>query len=189
MLKDLVKQCRSYRRFDESVSIPLEELKDMVDTARLTASSANMQALKFKIVHTKEDCEKIFPHLLWAAALKDWDGPAEGEHPSAYIAVLCDLSIANNKQWDEGIAAQTILLSATEKGYGGCMVGSCKRSELLHVMGLDPEHYSLGLMLALGKPKEDVRLVEVGPDGNTAYYRDENGVHFVPKRALKDILV
>ena len=36
MLKDLVKKCRSYRRFFQEVSIPYEDLKDMVDTARLT---------------------------------------------------------------------------------------------------------------------------------------------------------
>ena len=31
MLKDLVNQCRSYRRFYEDVRIPFDELKDMVD--------------------------------------------------------------------------------------------------------------------------------------------------------------
>ena len=152
MLKDLVKKCRSYRRFFQEVSIPYEDLKDMVDTARLTGCTKNCQGLKFKLV-------------------------------------LEDLSIGKNLMWDEGIVSQTIMLSAVEKGYGGCMIGSCKRVEILEAVELDPQRYSLALVLALGKPKEEVRMVPVGEDGSTTYYRDENQVHYVPKRALEDILV
>lgn len=189
MLKDLVTACRSYRRFKQDAAISREELADMVDTARLTGSTANSQALKYKLIHTQEECARIFPQLLWAGALKDWEGPAEGERPSAYIAILCDLTLGKNKQWDEGIAAQTIMLAATEMGYGGCMIGSCKRSEILSILGLDPKRFQVGLMLALGKPAEEVRLVPVGEDGSTAYYRDEQQVHYVPKRSLGDILI
>ena len=122
MLKDLVKKCRSYRRFFQEVSIPYEDLKDMVDTARLTGCTKNCQGLKFKLISTPEECAKVFPSLLWAGALKDWDGPADGERPSAYVLVLEDLSIGKNLMWDEGIVSQTIMLSAVEKGYGGCML-------------------------------------------------------------------
>ena len=153
MLKDLVKKCRSYRRFFQEVSIPYEDLKDMVDTARLPGCTKNCQGLKFKLISTPEECAKVFPSLLWAGALKDWDGPADGERPSAYVLVLEDLSIGKNLMWDEGIVSQTIMLSAVEK------------------------------------PKEEVRMVPVGEDGSTTYYRDENQVHYVPKRALEDILV
>jgi len=189
MLKDLVAKCRSYRRFFEEVSIPYDQLEDMVDTARITASTANSQLLKYKIICEKDDCRKVFPHLAWAGALKDWDGPGEGERPSAYILILADLTIAARRQWDEGIAAQTILLRAVEKGYGGCMIGSVKRTELLHALGLDPERYQIGLALALGKPKEKIMLVDAPKDGPTTYYRDENQVHYVPKRSLEDILL
>ena len=149
----------------------------------------NCQGLKFKLISTPEECAKVFPSLLWAGALKDWDGPADGERPSAYVLVLEDLSIGKNLMWDEGIVSQTIMLSAVEKGYGGCMIGSCKRVEILEAVELDPQRYSLALVLALGKPKEEVRMVPVGEDGSTTYYRDENQVHYVPKRALEDILV
>lgn len=189
MLKDLVKKCRSYRRFYEDTPISREELEEMVDTARLTASTANSQALKYRLVDSPEECDRLFPCLAWAGALKDWNGPEKGEQPSAYIVILCDLALGKNKQWDEGIAAQTILLAATEMGYGGCMIGSCRRSEILSILQLEPEKYSVGLVLALGKPKEEVHIVPVKEDGNTAYYRDENQVHYVPKRGLGDILV
>ena len=153
MLKDLVKKCRSYRRFFQEVSIPYEDLKDMVDTARLTGCTKNCQGLKFKLISTPEECAKVFPSLLWAGALKDWDGPADGERPSAYVLVLEDLSIGKNLMWDEGIVSQTIMLSAVEKGYGGCMIGSCKRVEILEAVELDPQRYSLALVLLLNRLK------------------------------------
>ena len=189
MLKDLVNQCRSYRRFYEDVRIPFDELKDMVDTARVTGSAANAQPLKYRIICDPDQCAKVFPTIGWAAALKDWGGPEPGERPSAYIAVICDLSIGKNKQWDEGITSQTIMLSAVEKGYGGCIIGNCRRSELLKILNLDPDKYCVGLLLALGKPKEEVVMVPVGEDQNTVYYRDENQTHYVPKRSMEDILI
>ena len=83
MLKDLLLNCRSYRRFHQEVSIPARDLEDMVDNTRLTASASNAQALKFKIVNTPVECAKVFSTVKWAGALTDWDGPAEGERPSA----------------------------------------------------------------------------------------------------------
>lgn len=189
MLKDLVEKCRSYRRFCGDVQIPYEELKDLVDTARITASTANSQALKYKILHTKEDCAAIYPFLGWAGALKDWDGPEPEERPTAYIVILTDLHIAKSMMRDEGITAQTMMLAAVEKGYGGCMIGNCRREEILQLLGLNPEDYAVSLVLALGKPNEEVHMVPVGADGKTAYYRDENQVHYVPKRSLEEILL
>lgn len=189
MFKDLVLKCRSYRRFLQDVQIPTAELTDMVDTARITGSAANAQALKFKLVNTPEECARVYPSLNWAGALTDWPGPAEGERPSAYIIIACDLSIGQNKQWDDGIAAQTIMLSAAEKGYGGCILGSISRSQLAGTLSLDPKAYSIDLVLALGKPMEQVVLAPLNADGSTTYYRDDNQVHYVPKRSLEDIIL
>lgn len=189
MLKDLVYSCRSYRRFDESVKISDEELKELVDLARMTASTANSQALKFKIVNTPEENEKVYATLAWAGALPDWDGPEKGERPAAYILVLGDNTLGKNKTMDAGITSQTIMLGAVEKGYGGCMLASVKRPDLAQALGIDLERYAIHLVLALGKPKEEVRVVPVGEDGSVKYYRDENQVHYVPKRSLEDILL
>lgn len=189
MLKDLVYNCRSYRRFDESVKISDEELRDLVDLARMTASTANSQALKFKIVNTPEENEKVYAALAWAGALPDWDGPEKGERPAAYIIVLGDNTLGKNKMIDAGITSQTIMLGAVEKGYGGCMLASVQRQNLAQALGIDLDRYAIHLVLALGKPKEEVRVVPVGEDGSVKYYRDENQVHYVPKRSLEDILL
>lgn len=189
MLKDLVYCCRSYRRFYENVTISKEELRDLVDLARMTASTANSQALKFRIVNTKEENDLVFSSLGWAGALPDWDGPEEGERPSAYIIVAEDKRLGKNKLIDAGITAQTMMLGAVEKGYGGCMLANVRRDRLAADLKIDTDRYGIHLVLALGKPKETVKVVPVAESGDVKYYRDESQVHYVPKRSLEEILL
>lgn len=189
MIKEIVLKNRSYRRFYENEKIDTETLIDFIDCARNTAASVNFQVLKYKIVNDELNNKKVFENLAWAGLLKDWKGPEEGERPSAYIIILCDTTISNSKQIDVGIAAQTILLAATEKGFGGCMFGSIRRDKLAEELNIDLERYSIELVIALGKPKEIVKIVDLPESGSTAYYRDENGVHYVPKRSVKEIII
>lgn len=189
MLKDLALKNRSYRRFHESERISLETLRDLIALARVTPSAANAQALRFRLVHEPSDCAGVFATLGWAATLKDWPGPSEGERPAAYILVLVDKSLGGNRDVDVGIAAQTILLGATELGLGGCMLANVRRPDLLAQQSISPEEYALPLVIALGRPAEDVRLVPLPDSGSTAYYRDAASVHYVPKRALEELIV
>ena len=188
MLKDLVRKNRSYRKFQQDVPIEMETLRELVDLARLSASALNMQPLKYMLSCDPQKNALISPLLGWAAFLKDWPGPAEGERPSAYIIVLGDKEISQGFGCDHGIAAQSILLGATEKGLGGCMIATVKRQELSQVMGIAPQ-YEILLVIALGKPGETVVIDTVGADGNTRYWRDSENVHHVPKRALDDIII
>ncbi len=188
MIKDLILKNRSCRRFHENETVNRQTLLDLIDLARLSPSSANLQPLKYFISCDKETNALIFPHLGWAGYLSDWQGPEEGERPLAYIIILGDTTIKGRIDCDHGIAAQSILLGATEGGLAGCIIASIKRDELRKVLEL-PEHLQILLVLALGKPREKVVLEEVSADGNIEYWRDENGVHHVPKRALKDIVI
>lgn len=188
MMKDLVLKNRSYRRFHEDVAIERKLLEDLVDLARLSPSGMNQQPLKFRLCCTGEDNRKVFKHLRWAGYLKEWSGPSEGERPAAYIVMVLDTQLASQCFWDHGIAAQSIMLGAVEKGYGGCMFGSFDRQGLQTDLGLDGR-YQILMVLALGKPKETVVLEPLGPQGDIKYYRDEDGIHHVPKRALSDVLI
>jgi nitroreductase len=188
MIRDLVIKNRSYRRFYQEVQIERETLRELVDLARLSASAANLQPLKYILSNEPEKNALIFSCLRWAGYLKDWRGPAEGERPSAYIIILGDTSISPGFLCDHGIAAQSILLGATEKGLGGCMLAAVQRTKLKKLLKI-PEHYEILLVLALGKPKEKVVLEKLGPDGDIKYWRDKDEVHHVPKRALEDIIV
>ena len=188
MIKDLLLKSRSYRRFEQNYYIEKEVLEDLVELNRFVPSTVNSQPLKFMLVNTPEENEKVFECLAWAGLLKDWPGPSEGEKPSAYIVILCDLSVGKDKRYDDGICAQTIMLGAAEKGLGGCMFGSIKREKLAENFGINTENYSIDLVLALGKPVEEVRIVDLPENGSTAYYRDENAVHYVPKRSVSDMI-
>ena len=188
MIKELILKNRSRRRFHEEVSIEKGTLKELVDLARCSASGANRQPLKYLLSCDREKNAKIFPNLFWAAALKDWDGPAEGERPSAYIIILGDKEISQSFGVDHGIAAQSILLGAVEKDLGGCMLGAINVNGLREALQI-PERYVILLVIALGKPKEKVVLETVGDDDQTNYWRDNEGVHHVPKRSLDNIII
>jgi nitroreductase len=188
MIRDLILQNRSCRRFHQEVAVELETLRELVDLARCSASAANMQPLKYIFSCEPEKNAKIFPLLGFAGQLKDWPGPSEGERPSAYIIVLLDTEISKSAGCDHGIAAQSIFLGAREKGLGGCMHGSVRREELSKVLNI-PSRFEILLVLSLGKPKEKVVLETVGPDGKTGYWRDSENVHHVPKRKLDDIII
>jgi len=188
MLEDLIRKNRSYRRFHQDVPVDIETLRALVNLARLSASGSNLQPLKYILSCEPETNARIFPHTRWAGYLKDWPGPAEGERPTAYIVILGDTEIRKSFGCDHGIAAQSIMLGAAERGLGGCMIGSIDRGELRQVLDI-PEQYDILLILALGKPKETVVLEEVGPDGSVKYYRDADGVHHVPKRSLDELIL
>jgi nitroreductase len=193
MLYDLIRANRSYRRFFQDVVINKETLVNLVELARLSPSPKNKQMLKYILSCEKEKNELIFPQLAWAGYLNDWDGPELGEKPSAYIIVVSDMDISPGPEADlvqtaVGIAIQSILLGATELGLGGCIIASVKRQLLREVLKID-QRYDILCVLALGKPKEDVILDEVGVDGNIKYWRDDKKVHHVPKRKLKDIIL
>jgi nitroreductase len=188
MIEDLVRQNRSCRRFYQDQPVSRETLLSLVDLARVSASAANLQPLKYALSWEPEKNAAIFATLAWAGYLKDWPGPVEGERPAAYLVILGDREIAANFGCDHGIAAQSILLGARQKGLGGCMLGSIQRDRLREILALPPR-YDILLVIALGVPKEKVVIDEVGPDGNIKYWRDEKGVHHVPKRRLEDIVV
>ncbi len=187
MLKALIEKNRSYRRFVQSEAIKTEQLCEWVELARLSPSGRNAQPLKYVLINDVKDCGEVFPHLTWAGYLTDWDGPAEGERPAAYIVVLKDLNISKSHFCDDGIAMQSILLGAVEAGYGGCIFGSVQREALREALSID-ENFEILYVLALGKPAEEV-VIEPMKEGDIKYWRDAAGVHHVPKRSPDEIIV
>ena len=185
---DLASKNRSYRRFDQSFLIERTTLVELIEFARLAASGGNDQPLKFFLCNEQNLNNEIFSTLSWAGHLKNWPGPEEGERPSAYIIVLLDHQIANNYFCDDGIAMQNILLGAVERGLGGCIIQSFNKFRLSALLRL-ADYLEIIDVVALGKPVEKVVITDVGKDGDTRYYRDEQGVHYVPKRSVEELIV
>ena len=186
--KDLVKQNRSCRRFDNSHKNDEKTLRELVDLARNCASAANIQPLKYIICCDESKNEKIFSCLGWAAYLKDWKGPVKEEKPSAYIIIMGDHNICDKFWCDHGITAQTMLLGARTMGLGGCMFGSINIKKLKAYLNIK-DHLEVKLVVALGKPIEKIQIDELNKDGDIKYWRDENQIHHVPKRKLNDIII
>jgi nitroreductase len=188
MIKDLIEKNRSYRRFDQSHVIDRGTLKELVNLARLSASAANLQPLKYLLSCEKQMNDMIFENLAWAGYLREWPGPSEGQRPTGYIIILLDTEIAKSPNCDHGIASQSILLGAVEKGLGGCIIASVGREKIRKALNI-PEQYDILLVIALGKPAEKVVIEEVKPDGDVKYWHAEDGSHHVPKRKLDDIII
>ena len=188
MIRDLILQNRSCRRFDQNFVVERETLRDLVDLARFAATGSNRQALKFVLSCEPERNALIFPLIYLARRFPEQRYPPEGERPSAYIIILGDYEISESFTPDHGIAAQNILLGAREMGLGGCMVGMIKRDELIQALEI-PARYRILMVIPIGRPKEEVALEEIGQDGDFKFHWDEDGVLHVPKRALGDIII
>ncbi len=189
MLKDLLFTNRSYRSFDPSVAPSVDQLREWIDCARIAPSSMNLQMLKFRMVHTEKECNEMLTHTRWAGKIQEMKLPPEGHAPTAYIVICHDTDLAPEKEMflkDVGICAQTIMLAAAEAGFGGCMIGSFSNA-ISELLGLS-ENLHPKLVLALGKPDETVQMTAPAADGSVTYYR-ENGIHYVQKRTLGEIIV
>lgn len=191
MLKDLVYKNRSYRGFDETRAITKEELTAFVDLTRYTASTANLQPLKYYIASAPEQVDAILSLTKWAGALPECNLPHPGMHPTGFVIICHDTAVSPDPamfQKDVGIAAQTMLLAAVEQQLGGCMIANFDSAGITARLAL-PDSVKPQLVVAFGKPAETVKLVPVQADNRTAYYRDETGTHYVPKRSLTDIVL
>jgi nitroreductase len=188
LLSDLVLRTRSIRRFREHEAVSLATLHSLVDLARLAPCAGNKQPFKYALSASRQTNALIFSNLRWAAYLQDWSGPAEGERPAAYIVICRDITLSNALNSDQGFAVQNILLGATARGLGACVIASFVRENIRKIMqiheALDPIW-----VVALGVPEEAVVVEPLGSEGDIRYWRDAAGVHHVPKRPLEDILL
>ncbi len=188
LMEQMIRQNRSYRRFYQDYHIALDNLKYFVNLARLSPSARNAQPLKYYISNEPETNRTIFSALSWAGYLTDWEGPVDGEQPSGYIVILGDHALADDFFCDHGIAAQSMLLGAVEKGFGGCIVASIDRERMHRELQL-ADQYEILLVIALGKPRETVKVENIERGGDIKYWRDDHQIHHVPKRKLEDIIV
>ena len=191
MIKDLAVKNRSYRAYDRSRRITRQELVELVDLTRYVASSVNDQPLKYYIACDEKDVAKVQKMTLWAKGLPQLNLPYPGTEPVAFVVICIDENLrvaGRNYLRDVGAVAQTMLLAAVEKGLGGIMIGSIMKDSLKQFFNM-PENIEPNLVVAFGKPAEEIVLTEC-KEGDTKYYRNAEGnIHYVPKRSLDDILM
>jgi len=188
MIAELLTANRSFRRFEEQHGISHEQLRNLVSLASLCPSAANLQSLRYRLVNQPGDRELIFPHLRWAAYLQDWEGPELGQRPAAYIIVLHPTPETRWQLFDAGIVAQSILLGAVEMGLGGCMLAGVDKLAIHQAFQL-PDNLDVLLVIALGKPAEEIRLEPTFDPESIKYYRSPDGVHHVPKLQVDKLIL
>ena len=160
-------------------------------TARGSRRPASTASRFASIWQTNRNSSPLSSRSPAGRALPEKHLPYPGKRPTAFI-VICQ-----NTNWepdvgrfqkDIGIVAQTMLLAATQAGLGGIMIGNFSPPKLAAALSL-PEHLTPVLIVAFGKPDEEVILTEAAPGEPLNYYRDAADVHYVPKRRLQDVLI
>ena len=184
----LAEEARTCRRFFEDQPLGMADLEWLVDCARLAPSGMNAQELRFMLVSPGDTCQKLFALTRWAGALKDWGGPHPGERPTGFVAILMPQTGKDLSFMNVGIAAQTMQLAATSRGWGCCMIQSFDHKAAPELLGV-PEDMKIALVLGLGVAKEKRVIAPLPADGRTSYWRDAEGVHYVPKRTLNDLII
>ncbi|MGI6140808.1 MAG: nitroreductase family protein [Caldicoprobacterales bacterium] len=182
---ELIKTRRTVRRFLPK-KISLDILKELADCGRLAPSGTNRQPLAFHVVQKQELLDPVFSTLSWAGYIAPEGIPKEGEKPVAYIVVLVRREFMDAMaRHDAGAAIENIILAAWSCGIGSCWNGSVKSKELTEILNI-PEEYCIDSVVSLGYPAE-TPVVEDSEE-TIRYYRDESGIHHVPKRPLHSIL-
>lgn len=184
-LSTLLRRNRSYRGYDKSCIVTEAQLRRIVEVCTKVPSGRNQQVLRFKLLTKATGSERMKGLYKLGGALPELHLPFPGTEPEAFI-ILC--SSVEPDKWvhmDVGIAAQSMLLKATEMGLGGICIGAFNRNALTDTFALPCEPV---LVLAIGKPAEKIELVPVHAGAPLKYYR-ENGTHFVPKLVTDDLIL
>ena len=184
-LDTLLKKNRSYRGYDKNTKVSMEQLRKIVAVNPLLPSGRNQQALRFKLVTHDTGAEKVLANIKLGGALPELHLPFEGTEPEAFI-IICS-TVPENKilDIDLGISAQSMLLKAVEMGLNGIMIGAYNKENIKKEFDLP---YEPVLIVAIGKGTENIRLVEINEDESHKYYR-QDGVHFVPKVKLEQLIL
>lgn len=191
MLKELVVKNRSFRGYNGQYQVTREQLLEMIECSRIAASSMNLQTLKYYIGAEETQVNEVLGGVKFAGALPQLNLPYEGQMPTAFVLICHDLLINGNPETfkiDVGISAQTMLLKAAEMGLGGCMMSTFNSEKVKQQLELADNLVPM-LLISIGKPVEKVVIKDIENDESHKYYRDEDDVHYVPKRKLTDIII
>ena len=185
-LEMLMEKNRSYRGYDKSFVVKREMLERIVAVNTKIASAKNQQVLRFKLVTKETGAEHIIHNMKLGGLLPELHLPFPGTEPEAFIIICSTISENKFVDIDLGIAAQSMLLKASEMGLNGIMIGAFNKAKVIEAFQLPFEPL---LILAIGKGKETIKLKPIGSEDNKAYYRDDKGIQYVPKLTLESILL
>jgi len=184
-LDSLLLRNRSHRGFNKAQVVTLQQLQTIVGVNDKIPSGRNQQVLRFRLVTRDSGADKLLPLIKLGGALPELHLPFEGEEPEAFIVICTTVPESKFIDIDLGISLQSMLLKAVEIGLNGIAVGAFDKAAVRAALELplDP-----ALIVAIGKGSDKIQLTHISADQSHSYYR-KDGIHYVPKLTLKDLLI
>ncbi len=185
-IETLMEKNRSYRGYNKDFVVKQDMLERIVAVNTKIASAKNQQVLRFKLVTRETGAGTILQNMKLGGLLPELHLPFPGTEPEAFI-IMCS-TVPENRfvDIDLGIAAQSMLLKASEMGLNGIMIGAFNKAKIIEAFQLP---YEPLLLLAIGKGMETIKLQPVDEGSNLAYYREESGVQYVPKIRSEQLII
>ncbi|MBS7657286.1 nitroreductase family protein [Candidatus Bathyarchaeota archaeon] len=166
---ETVKNRRSIRSFtcDEILE---NEIKQLIDAARLAPSAGNVQPWNFIIVKNNETKHKLAKAALDQSFI---------EEAPVVIVVLADLNRSKLRYGNRGVnlyciqdtaaATQNILLAAVALGLGACWVGAFQEDMVKIILKI-PEDFKPVAIIPIGKPAGKVNMPQKRPIEEIIHY-------------------
>lgn len=183
-LTKLLLRNRSCRGYDPRFQVREDQLRTLIEVNTRIPSARNQQVLRFRPV-LGDEARQLLPLIRLGGALPELHLPLPGTEPNAFIVICSTLPENRYVDMDLGISAQSMLLRAVEIGLNGICIGAFDPARVRETLALP---YDPLLILAIGKGAERIELTEIDADESHAYYR-RDGVHYVPKVRLDDLLI
>lgn len=184
-VETLMKRNRSYREYDTSYVVKEAQLEAIVRVNRYLPSGRNAQSLRFRLLTKETGSDKLQGLYHLGRALPELHLPRKGAEPEAFIVICSTVPSWKNLYIDLGISCQGMLLKATEMGLQGVIICNFKPEEVKAALGLPLDPVCI---IAVGKGLEKIEITEIGAGEDYNYYR-KDGVHYVPKIKLKDLII
>jgi len=184
-LEELLRRNRSYRGYNKSFVVSEDLLRRIVSVCTRIPSARNQQVLRYRLVTKGTEADEVLRNIRLGAALPELHLPLPGTEPEAFIVVCSTVKENRMVDIDLGIAVQSMLLRAVEMGLGGLVIGSFNTVAISDALHLP---YSPLLVVAIGKPAEHIEMVSIHEGDSHKYYR-ENGIHYVPKLTIDDLII
>jgi nitroreductase len=139
-VKAAIRARRSIRRYEKR-PIPKDVLEDLLDSARLSPSSNNMQRYSIVVVTDDEIKEKLVP----VSGNQKFVGSCSAflvgvTEPGAYYSTV-----------DMTIALDHLSLHAVELGLGTCWIGDFEPEKVKEILSI-PEDRDVPICMTLGYP-------------------------------------
>ena len=179
-LEALMSYNRSTRKYDTSYQVHELQLRSIVSVNSRIASTRNQQVLRFHLV-LRDRASLVMPYVRMAGST-----PEPGFEPDAFIIICTSCPDARHYEFDEGIAAQSMLLKAAELKLNGLIIKSFDADKVQEALGMELVPTTV---IAIGRSAEKISIEQVGADAESLRIRVEDGVRKVPKIRWEDLIV